>query len=142
MSEAMTPSLEQTIAQVTRLMANLEGQAFQLEGFAELSMRQIFYLETIARLGHPSFSELADALGVTRPSVTTLVGKLIRNGYLQKVQDDEDRRSFHIILSQKGQTFTQLHANMHKQVVQALTLRLDAAEIEQLSALLRKAVGE
>ena len=134
-------SLEQTIAMVTRMMADMEAHAFQRENFSDLSMRQVLYMETIARLGHPSFGELAKALNVTRPSVTTLVGKLIHSGYLQKVQDDEDRRSFHILLTAKGQQFTQLHQNLHQLVVRALTSRLNSAEIEQLTTLLRKAVG-
>lgn len=135
-------SLEQIVAQITRLMVDLEARTFQQDGFAELSMRQVYYIETIARLQHPSFGEVAEALGVTRPSVTALVGKLIRNGYVQKVQDHGDRRSFHIVLTEKGRQFTQLHQNMHRMVVQALTARLDEAEIEQLTALLQKAVGE
>jgi DNA-binding MarR family transcriptional regulator len=126
---------------ITHLIADMESRAFQQDGFSELSMRQVSYLDTIAHLGHPSFGELAEALGVTRPSVTALVGKLIRNGYVQKVQDGEDRRSFHILLTQKGQQFTRLHQNLHQRVVQALIAHLDKAEIEQLTALLSKAVG-
>ena len=134
-------SLEQTIALVTQLIAEMEASAFQRDGFAELSMRQVAYLETIARLEHPSFGELAEALGITRPSVTALVGKLMRTGYVQKVQDGEDRRSFPILLTQKGQLFNQVHQKMHQRVVQALIARLDEQEIEQLAALLNKAVG-
>ena len=134
-------SLEQTIALITGLIADMEARAFQQDGFSELSMRQVSYLDTIARLEHPSFGELAEALGVTRPSVTALVGKLIHSGYVQKVQDGEDRRSFHILLTRKGQEFTRIHQNMHQRVVQALIAHLDKAEIEQLTALLNKAAG-
>jgi DNA-binding MarR family transcriptional regulator len=134
-------SLEQAIEFVTGLMTDMESQAFQQEGFSELSMRQVFYLDTIIRLGHPSFGELAEALNITRPSVTALVGKLIRKGYVQKVQDHEDRRSFHIVPTQKGQDFTKIHQVMHQRIVQALTARLNEEEVTQLTILLRKAIG-
>jgi DNA-binding MarR family transcriptional regulator len=134
-------SLEQSIELVTGLIAKMESQAFQQEGFSELSMRQVFYLDAIIRLGHPSFSELAETLSITRPSVTAIVGRLILKGYVQKVQDDEDRRSFHIILTQKGKEFDKVHKNIHQLVAQALTKRLSGVEIEQLTALLQKAVG-
>lgn len=133
-------SLEQAIAMVTRIIADMEAQAFQQEGFSDLSMRQVYHLETIANLGHPNFGELAEALNVTRPSVTALVGRLIRAGYVQKVQDDEDRRSFHIVLTEKGQQFTNLHRNLHQVVVRALTQRLNTKQIEQLTVLLRQAL--
>jgi DNA-binding MarR family transcriptional regulator len=134
-------SIQQTIALVTHLISDLEASAFQQAGFSEVSMRQVLYLETIFRLQHPSFGELAQALGVTRPSVTASVGRLIQAGYVQKVQDDEDRRSFHILLTPKGQQFAHLHENMHKQVAQRLIAQLNPAEVEQLATLLNKAVG-
>ncbi len=134
------PALEKTIALATRLMAEMEAGAFQQDGFADLSMRQTLYLDTITHLERPSFSALAEALKVTRPSVTAIVGRLIRNGYVQKVQDGEDRRSFHIVLTSKGQKFAQVHQKMHAQVARALIAHLDAAEIDQLAALLTKAL--
>jgi len=135
-------TLENAIRQITHLLSDMEAEAFRVEGFVELSMRQVLYMDTIARLGHPSFGELAETLGVSRPSVTTLVGKLIRNGYLDKVQDGEDRRSFHIILTEKGNQFSQTHQNMHVRIVEALTSRLKENEVKQLSELLGKAIGD
>ena len=120
-------SLERSVELLTRFIADLESNAFQQDGFSELSLRQVLYMETIARLKHPSFSELADELGITRPSVTTLVGKLIRTGFVQKVQDGEDRRSFHIVLTEKGRHFTEMHRKTHQQVVQSLIGRLDTS---------------
>jgi DNA-binding MarR family transcriptional regulator len=133
-------SLERAIAQITQRISDFESSAFQQDGFSELSMRQVYYMDAIARMGHPSFSELAEALGISRPSVTALVARLIRGGYVQKLQDGEDRRSFHIVLTQKGQSFTQAHQTVHRKIVEALTSRLSDAEITQLAALLDKAV--
>ncbi len=136
----LTP-LEHTIGLITALISEQEAQAFQKEGFADLSMRQVSHLEAIIRLGHPSFGELARELGITRPSVTALVGKLARGGYVEKVQDPEDRRSFHIVLTEKGKAFTKVHQKLHRSIAKALTARLEAAEIERLTVLLRKITG-
>jgi DNA-binding MarR family transcriptional regulator len=138
---ATLQSLEQTISRVTILIAELEANAFQQDGFSDLSMRQMLYMDTITQLEHPSFGELAEALGITRPSVTVLVGKLIRSGYVEKVQDGSDRRSFHIVLTGKGKQFSNMHAQMHRHLVENLIANLDGAEIEQLATLLQKAVG-
>lgn len=134
-------SLQQTVELITSLIAHMEAYTFQQDGFSDLTLRQVLYMETISRLGHPSFGELAEALGIKRPSVTALVGKLIRLGYVQKAQDDEDRRSFHIIPTPKGEQFTHIHQKIHERVVQLLTDRLSEDEITQLAALMNKAVG-
>lgn len=136
-----TTTLEELVARITGLIAEMEAQAFQQAGFAELSMRQVAYLDTIINLGHPSFGELAEALGVSRPSVTAIVSKLTGSGYVQKVQDDEDLRSFHIVPTEKGREFTRIHARLHQNIVHILTAQLNEAEIQQLAELLKKALG-
>jgi MarR family transcriptional regulator, transcriptional regulator for hemolysin len=137
-----TPALENIVAIITGLMAEMESRAFQDERFADLSMRQIFYFETILRMGHPTFSDLARQLNVTKPSVTAIVGKLIAMGYVQRVQDDEDRRSFHIVVTPQGEEFRRVHQVIHQQVVRRLTAQLDPDEVEQLTALLQKALQD
>jgi DNA-binding MarR family transcriptional regulator len=133
-------ALEKFVAYASALMAELESQAFQDERFAELSMRQMFYLNTIIRIEHPTFSDLARELSVSKPSVTAIVTTLIKKGYVRKVQDDEDRRAFHIVLTPQGVQFEQLHASIHKRLADLLASRLNGEDLEQLSRLMEKAL--
>jgi DNA-binding MarR family transcriptional regulator len=133
-------NLEKVIELASHLMAELEAQAFADERFAELSMRQMFYLNTIIHMGHPTFSDLAHELNVTKPSVTAIVGTLIAKGYVQKVQDNEDRRTYHIVLTPKAAEFNKIHAETHKRLADFLAAQLDENEVEQLARLLGKAL--
>jgi DNA-binding MarR family transcriptional regulator len=133
-------NLEKVIELTSHLMAELEAQAFADERFAELSMRQIFYLNTILHLGHPNFSDLARESGVTKPSVTAIVSALIKKGYVEKVQDGEDRRAYHIVPTPKAEEFNQIHAAIHKRLADFLAAQLDENEVEQLARLLGKAL--
>jgi DNA-binding MarR family transcriptional regulator len=132
-------SLENIIATLTSLMAEMETQAFQVERFAQLSMRQMYYLSAIVRLESPTFSELAHTLGVSKPSVTAIVTTLIHKGLVEKVQDDQDRRTYHIVLTPQGVQFNQLHETVHQQMGKILTANLSEQEIATLTQLLSKA---
>jgi DNA-binding MarR family transcriptional regulator len=134
-------SLEKVIELASGLMTDLESQAFSDARFAELSMRQMLYFNAIIRLKHPSFSELARELGVTKPSVTSIVGTLIQKGYVEKVQDHEDLRRFHIELTEKGAGFDRLHNVTHKRLAEILVAKLNEREVNQLGRLLGKALG-
>ncbi len=134
--------LERAITLVSSLVADQEALAFRQEGFSELTMRQVGHMEAIIRLGHPSFGELAGELGITRPSVTAIVARLAAAGYVEKVQDPEDRRSFHVVLTEKGEAFSRLHRDIHRRIARALTARLDADEVRQLAGLLQKIMGQ
>jgi DNA-binding MarR family transcriptional regulator len=132
------PSLEKIVEAISALMAEMESQAFVDERFAELSMRQMLYLNTILRLEHPNFSDLARELGVTKPSVTAIVSTLIRKGYVEKVQDGDDRRAYHIVPTRKAEEFDKIHAATHKRLADFLAAQLDPNEVEQLTQLLSK----
>jgi DNA-binding MarR family transcriptional regulator len=131
--------LEKVIETASSIMAEMEERAFQDERFSELSMRQMLYLNTIIRMGHPTFSDLARELKVSKPSVTANVGSLIKKGYVAKVQDNEDLRSFHIVITQKALDFDELHQNVHKNLAHHLAAQLNAEEIKLLGELLTKA---
>ena len=132
------PSLAKVVGAISALMAEMESQAFSDERFAELSMRQTLYLNTILRLEHPNFSDLARELGVSKPSVTAIVGTLIRKGYVERVQDGEDRRAYHILPTNKAEEFDKIHAATHKRLADFLAAQLSSSEVDQLVGLLDK----
>jgi DNA-binding MarR family transcriptional regulator len=119
-------------------MGELESRAFEMEGFSDITMNQMLYLETIARLEEPTFGDLADHLGVTRPSVSVIVKKLVETGYIHKVQSDLDGRVYHLHLTEKGNRFNELHSEVHQILAHRITENLDQDEIEALAVLLEK----
>ena len=134
----MTYTLEQIIEILSRTLAEMEQQAVSEAEFADLSMRQVYYLDTILEMGQPTFSDLAQQLNLSKPSVTALVHKLIQKGYVHKIQSDEDRRTYHILPAPKAQEFTRMHQAFHQHLVEIFTQRLNKTELQQLADLLNK----
>ncbi len=95
-------SLEEIVGILSSTLADMESRAIRESNLGELSMRQIYYLETISGMEQPTPSELARLLGVSKPSITAIVNKLVQKGYLKKVQSGEDRRSFFLVLPRLG----------------------------------------
>ena len=131
---------DQMIALLTRIFAELEAKALQESELSELSMKQLVYLDTISQMEQPTFSDLAKKHGVSKPSVTAIVGKLIQKGYVQKVQSNDDRRSFHILLTEKGKQMGKMHDQFHHTIAQHFTRALDSREMQQLARLLKKVI--
>jgi DNA-binding MarR family transcriptional regulator len=134
--------LEQAIALISRLVGEMETAAFEQEGFSNLSMRQMLYLETIEQLDRPTFSELAEKLAITKPSVTAIVKKLMKMNYVKKVQSKEDLRVYHIVLTPKGERFTEMHDKTHQLLAEKLTQNLSGQEVHQMALLLKKVMRE
>lgn len=130
--------LTRVVALLTARFADAQIEGAREAGFADLSMRQFIYLDLIGRLSNPTPTELARALQVSKPTVSVAINHLEEAGYVRKVQSDEDRRSYHLHLSEKGEQFSRAHANVHRAIAQMITTGLDEAEVEQLTRLMGK----
>jgi DNA-binding MarR family transcriptional regulator len=127
-----------TVEMISQLMGELESKAFEQEGFSEITMRQMLYLETIDRLKKPTFGDLADYLQVTPPSVSGIIKKLIKFGYVYKEKSPDDGRVYYLLLTEKGKRFNQLHGEVHQILAQRIVQNLTSGEIEELADLLSK----
>ena len=128
------------------LISKLSNQIGQMEeaskeqfNLSHLTHTQLHYLENIYRLGNPNITELAIQLKLSKPTVKVAVDWLIEKEYVFKVQSDEDRRSAHIHLTEKGKLINQMHDYAHKRIAELLSKKLTSKELEDLVALLNKA---
>ena len=126
------------VALLTGQIAGLQSLPGMGEAFSDLSLRQITYLDAIHHLENPTPSELARRLQISKPSVTAAIDRLTEAGYIRKVQSDEDRRSYHLHLTEKGQRFADVHDQIHRTLAGYLTGGLDESEVQQLHTLAQK----
>ncbi|MBI3159615.1 MAG: MarR family transcriptional regulator [Chloroflexi bacterium] len=107
-----------------------------------VSLPQIGLLQWIA--SHPGchVQEIAGALGLTPPTISVGVQRLIRAGLLQRKRDPEDRRATKLYLTRKASdmhaTFTQARHSALETFLGGLSLD----EQHELIALLEKAVRQ
>ena len=138
----MQYTLVELIEIITIFIGDLETQfikAYEEEGF---TARQIAYIDMINELGNPNLGEIAKALNLSKPSVTAIVDKLENKGYIEKFQSDEDRRSFHVHLSNKGKELVKMHSETHNQIADMIQASLDSKDLKTLVAILNKIVSK
>lgn len=130
------------ISKLTHMMGQMEEAAKEQFNLSSLTYTQLHYLETISLLDNPNITELAIALKLSKPTVKVAIDKLIEKDYIFKIQSDEDRRSSHIHLTEKGKLINQMHDYAHKRIVESFANRLNNEELELLSRLLNKVMAE
>jgi DNA-binding MarR family transcriptional regulator len=131
-------ALPEIVEVITRTFAQLQAEVLREGEFAELSLRQISCLDLIQRLEEPTPSDLARELGITKPSVSALVARLLTAGFIRKERSHRDARSFHLHLSDKGAELMDAHLRSHEAIAQHLLAGLNAYEQQQLAVLLAK----
>jgi len=131
--------LVEIIAKFSHKIVQMEEAAKEQFSFSDLTLTQMNYLETIYQLSNPNLTELASELNLTKPTVKVAIDKLIEKDYIYRVQSDEDRRSAHLHLTEKGKVINYMHDEAHQQMAKLITNNLEITEQEELVNLLEKA---
>ncbi len=118
----------------------VEEKSLRQAGGGDLSIAEFHTLECI---GHGkecrrTVGELAEALGVTVPTVTVCVNKLVKKGYVTKTRSEKDARIAIIELTPEGRKMNLVHHFFHEQMVLDISRELTEEELECLFRCVRK----
>lgn len=110
-----------------------------------ITMGQLHCLGTIAHLGNPTMSQVAEALRLHPSTVTVLVDGLVAHGLAKRVADTKDRRVVRVNETAKGRKNHERHvAQMKARVTDMLSALSDAdlAKIHESLEILREAARQ
>lgn len=85
-----------------------------------------------------TMKDIANYIHRTKPTVTVLVDKLEKLGYLKRAASDKDSRSTYVILTQKGETFKATFDQISNNLNKMLNKNLSENEVKLLEELLKK----
>jgi len=134
--------LVKIIEMMSHEIVQMEDAAKEQFNFKELTLTQMHYLETINQLLNPNLTELSSEMNLTKPTVKVAIDKLIQKDLIYRVRSDEDRRSTHLHLTEKGKLINQMHDYAHRCLAELMIKYLEPAEKEQLEFFLDKIFGK
>ncbi len=74
--------------------------------FQELSWKQMFFLNGITlHTEPPTIKDMADFMGCSHQNANKLYAKLLQEGYLTSMQDEQDKRKQRLFLTEKARAF-------------------------------------
>jgi DNA-binding MarR family transcriptional regulator len=101
-----------------------------------LTLAQMHTLEILGTDGDLRMTELAARMGITTGSLTVLVDRLERGGYVARTPHETDRRSIRVGLTPEGARLFAEHHALHAKLTQEILCALSPDEAERLSATL------
>jgi Transcriptional regulators len=138
LNEEQKKALKEMSASVTRYIIEQVEACKAEEMMSDISVSMTAYLTAISEMSEPTLSELAARMGRSKPSATIAVDKLEEKGYVQRVQANDDRRSFHIRLTEKGRHFSELKKTAELKICEKISRALSDEEIKQFIAINKK----
>lgn len=110
-------------------------QRFQ-EREASLTTVETFCMESIYALGSPTVNEFASFMCISAPNAAYKVNSLVKKGYLKKVQSVNDRREYHLEVTQKYIDYYDISASYMNTVMDRITQRFSTEDCAKLDEIL------
>ena len=103
---------------------------------ASLSTVETFCMETIMALGNPTVNEFASFMCISSPNAAYKVNSLIKKGYIRKVQSTQDRREYHLEVTQKYIDYYNISAKYMVEVMDRISARFSPEDCKKLEEML------
>lgn len=103
---------------------------------ASLTTVETFCMETIQALGSPTVNEFATFMRISPPNAAYKVNSLVKKGYIRKVQSPEDRREYHLEVTQKYIDYYNISTSYIVEVMDRISRRFSPEECARLEEML------
>lgn len=93
---------------------------------------QIKLLRVLTARQRCTMQELAEQLDVAPPTVTAMVKRLLTQGFVERVRDEQDWRVVRVSSTERGQRAVSLYEEFYRANLQRLLAHLSQEELTQL----------
>lgn len=104
---------------------------------ATLTTVETFCMEIIYALDRPTVAEFARVADISSPNAAYKINNLVKKGYLKKVRSENDRREYHLVVTEKYLNYYNISYNYMNTVMQRMEERFSEEEREILVRCLR-----
>lgn len=132
--------LEDAFDQVyTKFKLNFYRRIFTrfAEEEATLTAVETFCVEVIHALGRPTINQFANFIQISQANAAYKVAKLIKKGYITKERSRQDKREYHLAVTQKYKDYRGLSYDYVRLVMERARRRFPPEELDRLEEMLR-----
>ena len=101
-----------------------------------LTTVETYSIEIIHAMGTPTIGEFASFIQISSPNAAYKVNSLIKKGYVRKVQSEDDKREYHLEVTDKYYEYYNMNAVYVKKVTERMRERFTKEELEVLDKVL------
>jgi DNA-binding MarR family transcriptional regulator len=135
-------NLKEQLANSLKYLNRMKGQCYvnivDDIGLSDLSIKQISYLKEIGKTCGMTTSQLAESLNLSKPTVTEMVKKFMKNEFVYKVSCPNDGRVHYIKLTEKGQKIVDVDVLTNNYLANRLINKLSEDDVRTLIVILEK----
>ena len=131
---------EETVDKMTSILVEFCERFYGWEAsvakLGKLSAPQLRTICVIGRNENIRMKDIADRMELTTGTVTVMIDRLQVMGLVERCRNESDRRSYKILLSEKGRKYYEEHRKRQRELVRKLANKVSDADREMCERVL------
>lgn len=123
---------QQSINNINSILSIEEKKQFNITDY--------YYLTTIYNMDNPNLGEVAEKLKLTKPAISALVKRLVKNELIEKIKSDEDGRIYYLQVTEKGRRIIEGDNDLYLQFTNLIGQIISEEQLKELDSVLDKIV--
>lgn len=107
-----------------------------------ISATDSYCLEVIFLLNRPTVNEFAEYINISLPNASYRIRNLIKKGYVRKLVSENDRREYHLEVTDKFLKKYGANASFNTKLMSEIREKFSEEEIDFLEVMIKKIVDE
>ena len=103
---------------------------------ASLTTVETFCMEIINALGHPTINEFSSFVNISPPNAAYKINSLIQKGYVTKERSPDDKREYHLSVTQKYYDYYNISQRYLNTVVDRVKERFPEGDVAKVGQML------
>ena len=103
-----------------------------------LSATEAYAVDVINILGEPTIKQFSDFIGISQSNASYKVGNLITKGYITKEMSEDDRREYHLRVTDKFRDYYAVSTRAFLDGLERMEQAHTPEELEQFTGLLQE----
>ena len=108
-------------------------EKYMKEKGVPLTMYEVHLLENVSKIKNNTIGNIADAMLVTKGTLSVNASRLIKKGYLTKYVDKDDRRVVRVEITDKAREVLEIHDEFHENLIDRALEDLNLSDNEILN---------
>lgn len=108
-------------------------EKYMKEKGVPLTMYEVHLLENVSKIKNNTIGNIADAMLVTKGTLSVNASRLIKKGYLTKYVDKDDRRVVRVEITDKAREVLKIHDEFHENLIDRALEDLNLSDNEILN---------
>jgi len=111
------------------------NNSMMCDKFGDLKSSEVHCIEYIGSNADSNVTQLAEAFYMTKGAISKLTNKLIKKGFIENYQMQDNKQKIYFRLTPQGQAIYEIHEKMHKEFSERDKIIFDQISEEQFCSM-------